>query len=195
MQGRVVAQAGGGVAGGQGQVGGVVAGRGVVAGAVGGGAGAGGGGGVARAVGPRPGACLGGGGGVAGGQPRVRRGHLRLVLRGLVWLGVRGEGRRLVAAGGHRPGVVAVVVGEGEGLGAVDLEMLPEAAGVGVALVAAPHPAVVRLVRGVDMHVLLTITGVGEPSVTTLNLALERFLACKLKEYLEPERCIKIFKT
>ena len=69
--------------------------------------------------------------------------------------------------------------------------MLPQAAGVGVALVAAAHPAVVRLIRGVDMHVLLTITGVGEPSVTTLNLALERFLTCKLKEYLE--RCIKIF--
>ena len=54
VQGRVVAQAGVGVAGRQRQVGGVVAGRGVVARAVG--AGAGGGGGVARAVGPRPGA-------------------------------------------------------------------------------------------------------------------------------------------
>ena len=61
----------------------------------------------------------------------------------------------------------------------VDLLVLPEAAGVGVALVAAADVAVVRLVRGVDMHVLLTVTRVGESPITAGHLALERFLACK----------------
>ena len=143
---------------------------------------------------------LGGGDGLAvlGGLVGVQVGGWGLVLGGADGAR-RGEaggaaGAGGVEGGGHRPGVVAVVVGEGEGLGAVDLEMLPEAAGVGVALVAAADVAVVRLVRGVDMHVLLTVTRVGEPSVTTLNLALERFLTCKLKEYLK-KNCIKIFET
>ena len=59
----------------------------------------------------------------------------------------------------------------------VNLLMFPQRGGVGVGLVAASHPAVVRLVRGVDMHVLLPVARVGEPSVTALNLALEWFLA------------------
>ena len=67
----------------------------------------------------------------------------------------------------------------------MDLKMLPEAAGVGVGLITAPDSARVGFVRGVDMHVLLSVRGIGEPSVTTLNLALEWFLSCKLKEYLE----------
>ena len=50
---------------------------------------------------------------------------------------------------------------------------------MGVGLVAAPDSAVVRLVRGVDMHVLLPVARVGEPSVTARNLALERFLTCR----------------
>ena len=54
--------------------------------------------------------------------------------------------------------------------------MLPEARGVGVGLVTAPDVTVVRLVRGVDVHVLLTIAGVGESSVTSLYLALKRLL-------------------
>ena len=52
--------------------------------------------------------------------------------------------------------------------------MLPEAGGVGVRLVAAPDVAVVRLVRRVDMHVLLAVTGVGKSPVTSLDLALKR---------------------
>ena len=56
------------------------------------------------------------------------------------------------------------------------LEVLPEAGWVGVGLVASPGAAVVRLVRGVDVHVLLTIAGVGESSVTSLYLALKRLL-------------------
>ena len=134
---------------------------------------------------------LGGGDGlvVLGGLVGVEVGGWGLVLGGADGAR-RGEAGGAAGAGGvegrgHRPGVVAVIVCEGEGLGPVDLEMLPQAAGVGVALVAAPHPAVVRLVRGVDMHVLLSVRGIGEPSVTTLNLALEWFLSCKLKEYLE----------
>ena len=54
--------------------------------------------------------------------------------------------------------------------------MLPEGGGVGVGLVAPSYPAGVRLVGGVDMHVLLPVARVGEPSVTAFYLALERFL-------------------
>ncbi|MFN9910295.1 MAG: hypothetical protein ACK56F_29985, partial [bacterium] len=60
----------------------------------------------------------------------------------------------------------------------MDLEVFPEGGGVGVGLVAPAHPAVVGLVRGVDVHVLLTIAGVGEATIAALDLALERFLAC-----------------
>ena len=78
--------------------------------------------------------------------------------------------------GGGCPRIVAIVA-HCYGLLAVDLEMLPEGGGVGVGLVAPSHVAVVRLVRGVDVHMLLPITGVGEPSVTSFHLALKRFLA------------------
>ena len=54
------------------------------------------------------------------------------------------------------------------------LEMFPEAGGVGVRLVAAPDVTVVRLIRRVDVHVLLTVARVGESSVTSLDLALKR---------------------
>jgi len=47
---------------------------------------------------------------------------------------------------------------------------------VGVGLVAAPGGAVVGLVRGMHVHVLLTIAGVGEPTIAALDLALERLL-------------------
>ena len=76
-------------------------------------------------------------------------------------------------------GVVAVESVHSESFLAVNLEMFPQRGGVGVGLVAASHPAVVRLVRGVDMHVLLPVARVGEPSVTARNLALERFLTCR----------------
>ena len=58
----------------------------------------------------------------------------------------------------------------------MNFEMFPEGGGVGVGLVAATDPAVVRLVGGVDMHVLLPVARVGEPSVTAFYLALEWFL-------------------
>ena len=48
-----------------------------------------------------------------------------------------------------------------------------------VGLVAAPDSAVVGLVGGVDMHVLLPVARVGEPSVTARYLALEGFLTCR----------------
>ena len=48
-----------------------------------------------------------------------------------------------------------------------------------VGLVTAPDGAVVRLVGGVDVHVLLPVAGVGEPPVAARNLALEGFLAWK----------------
>ena len=74
-------------------------------------------------------------------------------------------------------GVVAVeAVQAGNGVLAVDLEVFPEGGGMCVGLVAASHLAVVRLVAGVDMRVLLSITGVGEPSVAAIKLTFERFL-------------------
>ena len=74
-------------------------------------------------------------------------------------------------------GVVTVEPVHGEGVLAVYLEMFPERGGVSVGLVTPSHPTVVRLVSRVHVHVLLTVAGVGEPSVTTLNLALEWFLS------------------
>ena len=47
---------------------------------------------------------------------------------------------------------------------------------MGVRLVAAPRGAVVRLVRGVHVHVLLSVARVGKPAVATRDLALKRFL-------------------
>ena len=85
---------------------------------------------------------------------------------------VRVQGRR-----GGSLGVIALVTKQTHSVLAVDFEMFPQGGGVGVGLVAASHPAGVRLVRGVDMHVLLPVARVGEPSVTALNLALEWFLA------------------
>ena len=74
-------------------------------------------------------------------------------------------------------GVVTVESVHGcDGVLAVYLEMFPERGGVGVGLVTATDPAVVRLVRGVDVHVLLPVAGVSEPPIATLNLALEWFL-------------------
>ena len=55
---------------------------------------------------------------------------------------------------------------------------------MGVGLVAASHLAVVRLVAGVDMRVLLSITGVGEPSVAPVKFTFEGFLTWNKKECL-----------
>ena len=57
------------------------------------------------------------------------------------------------------------------------LEMLPEAGGVGVGLVTTPHSAIVRLVCGVDVHVLLTVARVGKSAITTLHLAFKRLFS------------------
>ena len=56
---------------------------------------------------------------------------------------------------------------------------------MGVALVAAPHFTVVRLVRGVDMRMLLPITRVGEPPVAAIKFALKGFLTCNRKELVK----------
>lgn len=40
------------------------------------------------------------------------------------------------------------------------------------------HFAQIRLVRRVDVHVLLSVTAVGKSSVAALKLTLERFLSC-----------------
>jgi hypothetical protein len=60
---------------------------------------------------------------------------------------------------------------------AVGLQVLSQGRRVGVGLVAAARGAVERLVRGVDVHVLLPIAGVGKATIAALHLALERFLA------------------
>ena len=63
-----------------------------------------------------------------------------------------------------------------DGVLAVDLHVFPERGRMCVGLVAAPHLAVVRLVTGVHMRVLLSITGVGKPSVAAIKLTFEWFL-------------------
>ena len=165
VQGRLLG--GGGRGGREGQVGGVIEGRGVA----------------------RAGARVRGGGwwwwgggvrgwwwwGVRGGRWVPGFWHWRFVLRG------RGGGVSVtmgVTAWRHITAVIWVILhGQGHSLGAVHLEMLPQAGGVGVGLVTAPHSAVVRLVRGVNVHVLLTITRVGKSAITTLHLALKRLFS------------------
>jgi len=56
--------------------------------------------------------------------------------------------------------------------------MLPQRRGVGVGLLAATHAAGVGLVRGVNVHVLLTIGTVGESTVAAGNFTLEWFFTC-----------------
>ena len=56
------------------------------------------------------------------------------------------------------------------------LHMLPKTGWMRVRLITTPDFTIVRLVTGVHMAVLLTITRVGESPVTTLKLTLERFL-------------------
>ena len=60
----------------------------------------------------------------------------------------------------------------------MSFEVLPQGGGVGVRLVAAPRGAVVRLLRGVHVHVLLSVARVGKPAVATMDLALKRLLTC-----------------
>ena len=62
--------------------------------------------------------------------------------------------------------------------------MFPERGRMCVGLVASPDFAVVRLVAGVDVRVLLSITGVGEPSVAPVKFTFEGFLTWNKKECL-----------
>ena len=73
----------------------------------------------------------------------------------------------------------AVAVVHGQRVLPVDLQVLPQRGWVGVRLVASSNSARVRLVRGVHVHVLLSVARVGKPAVTTLDLALKRFFAWK----------------
>jgi hypothetical protein len=60
----------------------------------------------------------------------------------------------------------------------MNLHMLPKTGWMRVRLITTPDFTIVRLVTGVHMAVLLTITRVGESPVTTLKLTLEGFLTC-----------------
>ena len=71
-----------------------------------------------------------------------------------------------------------------DGVLAVDLHVFPERGGMSVGLVTPPDLAVVRLVAGVDVRVLLSITGVGEPSVAPVKFTFEGFLTWNKKECL-----------
>ena len=57
----------------------------------------------------------------------------------------------------------------------MDLKMFPERRRMCVGFITTSDSAVVWLVRGVHVHVLLPVAGVGEPSVAPVNLTLERF--------------------
>lgn len=81
--------------------------------------------------------------------------------------------RRAAVGGGGR--------GRLAGAATVDLHVFPEGGGVGVALVAPPHLAVVGLVRGVDVRVFLAVGAVGEPSVAAVVFAFEGFFSWKNK--------------
>lgn len=65
------------------------------------------------------------------------------------------------------------------------LHMFPERAGVSVGLVAARHSTVVRFVGRVHMRVFLAVRAVGEPSVTSCILALERLLPWNIQPSLD----------
>ena len=88
-------------------------------------------------------------------------------------------------AGGLLTVAVLAVPGAPDGVLAMNLHVLPEAGRVGVGLVASPHLAVVRLVRGVHVRVLLSVARVGKASITSVKLALERFLTWKKGNKLE----------
>lgn len=59
--------------------------------------------------------------------------------------------------------------------------MLAQRAGMGVGLVTAGNPTIVRLVRRVDVTVLLAVAAVREPPLAAGVLALERLLSWKRK--------------
>ena len=48
---------------------------------------------------------------------------------------------------------------------------------MGVGFITSPDITIVGFIRRMNMHMFLSITGVGKSSVTTFNLTLKRFLA------------------
>ena len=106
-----------------------------------------------------------------------------VVVAGRCWLGtavpvphVLGLPRHQAGAGTGGLVFALLAVEVTDSVLAVDLHVFPERGRMCVGLVAAPHLAVVRLVTGVDMRVLLSITGVGKPSVAAIKLTFEWFL-------------------
>ena len=89
---------------------------------------------------------------------------------------VLGLTRHQAGAGTGRLVFALLAVEVTDGVLAVDLHVFPERGRMCVGLVAASDFAVVRLVAGVDVRVLLSITGVGEPSVAAIKLTFEWFL-------------------
>ena len=73
-------------------------------------------------------------------------------------------------------GNIGDVGGRGRRGLAVHFHVFPQRARVCVGFVTAADFAVVRLVTGVDVRVLLPVAAVGEFSVASVKLALERFL-------------------
>lgn len=60
----------------------------------------------------------------------------------------------------------------------MDLHVLPQRARVGIGFITASNLTVVRLVAGVDMGVLLSITAVGKLPVATVKFTFERLFPC-----------------
>lgn len=114
------------------------------------------------------GRTLAGGGGLRGAD----RGSVREPGRP----GLRGERRVAGARVGAFIGGPGLALGLGLGLVAVELHVLPQGAGVRVALVAAPDLARVRLVAGVHVRVLLPVAAVRKPPVAAVELAFKGFL-------------------
>jgi len=78
---------------------------------------------------------------------------------------------------GDCTGVVAVVP-HSQGFLAMDLKMFPERRRMCVGFITTSDSAVVWLVRGVHVHVLLPVAGVGEPSVTSFYFTFKWFFTC-----------------
>ena len=105
------------------------------------------------------------------------------MVAGRGWLGtavpvphVLGLTRHQAGAGAGRLVFALLAVEVTDGVLAVDLHVFPERGRMGVGLVAASHLAVVGFVTGVDVRVLLSITGVGKPAVAPVKLTFEWFL-------------------
>ena len=110
-------------------------------------------------------------------HPRVR------LVAGRCLLGTTVPVTHVVSLARHQAGARAgglvfalLAVEVTDGVLAVDLHVFPERGRMGVGLVAASHLAVVGFVTGVDVRVLLSITGVGKSSVAAIELTFEWFL-------------------